>query len=142
MERSADIVQLVHDWFAAASRGDTSLVDKHVSGAEGARLIGSDPDEWLRGGDAIARFLRDEVTGAAGDVTFTPSDTEAFRQGSVGWAATRLTIALPDGKRVTPRWTAVFVHDNGVWRFVQTHASIGVANEGVGWTYDETLTTT
>lgn len=135
MERSPEIEQLIHDWFDSASRGDPALIDKHVSPEEDVRLVGSDPGEWLRGGDSIAEFLRGEVTGAAGNVTFTPSDTEAFQQGPVGWAATRLTIALPDGRRVTPRWTAVFVRSDGAWQFVQTHASIGVGNDDIGWTF-------
>jgi hypothetical protein len=76
------------------------------------------------------------MQGAAGAVEFRPCDTEAFAVGNVGWAATRLTITLPDGKRVTPRWTAVLVREDDVWKFVQTHASIAVPNDQVGWSYD------
>lgn len=112
MEPEPTIVEVVHAWFDAASRGDPAAIDRHLSTDPFTRLVGSDPDEWLRGGEQIAAFLRGEVQGAAGAVTFTPSETEAFAVGDVGWAATKLTIALPDGKRVTPRWTAVFVrHD-------------------------------
>lgn len=136
MEKSPELVQLVSDWFAAASRGEASLIAKHVSGSESARLVGSDPDEWLQGGEAIATFLRGEVEGGGGNVSFAPSDTGAFASGDVGWAATKVTIAMPDGRRVTPRWTSVFERRDGVWRFVQTHASIGVANDAIGWTYD------
>ena len=93
------------------------------------------PVEWLRGGRDVARFLAGEVEGAAGNVRFAPSDTEAFEEGTVGWAATKLTITLPDGKRFSPRWTSVFHQEGDVWKFVQTHASIGVANDQVGWEY-------
>ena len=130
------IVEVVHAWFEAASRGDPAAIDRHLSISPFTRLVGSDPDEWLRGGEQIAAFLQGEVEGAAGAVTFTPSETEAFAVGDVGWAATKLTITLPDGKRVSPRWTAVFVRHDGVWQFVQTHASIAVANDQVGWTYE------
>ena len=136
MEPSPEIVQLVGDWFDAASRGDASLIDRHVPDAASARLVGSDPDEWLQGGTTIATFLRGEVEGGGGKVSFTPSDTEAFANGDVGWAATRLTIAMPDGRKVSPRWTAVFERHEGVWLFVQTHASIAVANDQIGWTYE------
>jgi hypothetical protein len=53
----------------------------------------------------------------------------------VGWAATRLTITLPDGGQVSPRWSAVFHREDGEWRFVQTHASIAVPNDQIGWVY-------
>jgi ketosteroid isomerase-like protein len=135
MQRSSEIEQLVHIWFAAASSGDGSVVQRHVSSDEAVRLVGSDPAEWLQGGQDVARFLTGEVEGAAGNVRFTPSETEAFEEGTVGWAATKLTITLPDGKCVSPRWTSVFHREGGVWKFVQTHASIGVPNDQVGWEY-------
>ena len=144
MERAPELEDLVRDWFAAASRGDASLIDRHVSALPDARLIGSDPTEWLAG-PAIARFLRGEAEGGGGNATFTPSETEAYSEGSVGWAATRLTITLPDGGSVSPRWSAVFhregndvFHREGnEWRFVQTHASIPVPNEEIGWRYSD-----
>jgi hypothetical protein len=135
MEPSSELVELVHAWFAGASSGDASLVDRHVSRAQATRLIGSDPAEWMQGGDAISAFLRGEVEGSGGNATFTPSETEAYSEGTVGWAATKLTIALADGKHVSPRWSAVFHKEDDVWRFVQTHASIAVRNVDVGWQY-------
>ena len=77
------IVDFVHALFAAASHGDASVIERHVSTSPSTRLVGSDPEEWLRGGEEIAAFLRAEVTGAAGAVTFTPSETEAFRMNDV-----------------------------------------------------------
>ena len=133
MERSSEIEELVADWFAAASRGDASVVDRYVTADPSVRVVGSDPNEWIQGGELVAEFLRGEVAGAGGDV-YTPSETEGYREGDVGWAATNLTITLPDGKRIQPRWTAVFVHQDG-WKFVQTHASIAVPNDEAGWTY-------
>lgn len=137
MHRSPDLEQLVVAWFTAASSGDTSLVDAHVSPGGDCRLIGSDPGEVFQGGGAVAEFLRGEVNGAGGRVTFTPSDTEAFREGPVGWATTNVTITMPDGKHVSPRWSAVFRLEGGVWMMVQIHASIGIANEDIGWVYPD-----
>jgi hypothetical protein len=134
MKASPEIVALVEEWFAAASRGDPALVDVHVSKDEANRLTGSDPDEWLSGA-SVAEFLAGEATRSGGMVSFVPSQTEAFEEGTVGWAATRLTITLPDGTFVSPRWTAVFHKEGDGWAFVQTHASIAVPNEDVGWRY-------
>jgi ketosteroid isomerase-like protein len=135
MERSVDIENLVVAWFEAATAGDSSLVAAHVSQADGTRLIGSDPGEVFKGGEAVAAFLKGEVDGAGGQATFSPEETEAFREGSVGWATTQLTITMPDGRYVSPRWSAVFHLEDGVWKFVQTHASIGVPNDEIGWVY-------
>jgi hypothetical protein len=74
-------------------------------------------------------------TERSGNATFTPNDVEGFCEGSVGWATTNLKITLPDGKHVSPRWSAVFHREDGTWRFVQTHASLGIDNDKVGWVY-------
>jgi ketosteroid isomerase-like protein len=137
MERSVELEALVDAWFAAASRGDASLVHAHVSDSDGTRLIGSDPSEVFKGGAAVRRFLVGEIEGAGGQATFRPADTEAFSAGSVGWATTHLVITLPDGRCISPRWSAVFEQDDGVWKFVQTHASLGVRNDEVGWVYPD-----
>jgi hypothetical protein len=135
MDRSPELEQLVVAWFEGASGGDASLVDAHVSSLDGTRLIGSDPGELFSGGSAVAQFLRSEVEGAGGKATFSPTDVEAFSEGTVGWATTTVTITMPDGRFVSPRWSAVFHMEDGVWKFVQTHASIGIANEDIGWVY-------
>lgn len=137
MQRSPELEQLVADWFRAASRGDSSLVDAHISLDDDVRLIGSDPAELFRGGSAVAEFLRGEVEGGGGAATFAPAGTEAFSEGTVGWATTRVMITLPDGRHVSPRWSSVFRLEDGVWKFVQTHASIGVPNEEIGWVYPD-----
>lgn len=137
MDRCAEIEQLVADWFEAATRGDASLVAERVSSGPVTRLIGSDPAELFEGGEAVAAFLLGEVEGAGGHATFTPAGTEAFSDGTVGWASTQVTITMPDGKRVSPRWTAVFHDEDGVWKFVQIHASIGIPNDEIGWVYPD-----
>jgi ketosteroid isomerase-like protein len=137
MESSRQIEQLVADWFAAATTGDASLVRAHVSPGEATRLIGSDPDEVYRGGAAVAEFLTGEVEGAGGQATFEPNAIEAFSEGTVGWATALVTITMPDGKHVSPRWSAVFHQEDGLWKFVQTHASIAVRNDQIGWVYPD-----
>ena len=137
MERSDEIEALVAAWFEAATRGDASLVDERVSPSPAACLIGSDPAEVFRGGERVASFLKGEVEGAGGSATFSPRDIEAFSEGAVGWVTTMLTITLSDGRQVTPRWSAVVHLEGGVWKFVQTHASIAVANDEIGWIYPD-----
>jgi ketosteroid isomerase-like protein len=137
MERSSELEALVEAWFAAASRGDASLVLAHIADSEDTRLIGSDPFEVFKGGAAVREFLVGEIEGGGGQATFRPAETEAFSAGGIGWATTYLTITLPDGRSVSPRWSAVFQREDGVWKFVQTHASIGVPNDEIGWVYPD-----
>lgn len=83
----------------------------------------------------MAQFLTGEVEGAGGSVHFSPNEIEAFSEGIVGRATTRPTIPLSDGRRISPRWSSVFYKEDGVWKFVQTHASIAVPNDQIGWEY-------
>ena len=135
MMRSVEIEDLVAAWFGSATRGDGALIATHVSPGAETRLIGSDPAEDFRGGAAVAAFLQGEVSQSAGTVKFAPSEVEAFSEGTVGWATAKVTITLPDGGSVMPRWSSVFHKEDGVWKFVQTHASIAIANDKIGWVY-------
>lgn len=91
----------------------------------------------MKGGAGVAEFLIGEVKGAGGQATFEPADVEAFSEGSVAWATALLTITMADGRHISPRWTAVFHQEDGLWKFVQTHASIAVPNDQVGWIYSD-----
>jgi hypothetical protein len=103
-----------------------------VSSEEGNRLIGSDPEEWLSG-SAVAGFLRGEAERSGGNVSSVSSETEVYEEGTVGWATARLTLSVPNGAYVTPRWSAVLRKEGDVWRFLQAHASIAVSDDEVGW---------
>jgi adenylate cyclase len=135
VDRSAELEHIVVAWFENASRGDASLVATHTSQSGGTRLIGSDPGEFFRGGSAVTQFLNSQVEGAAGNASFTPGDVEAFCEGTVGWATANLAIRLPNDTQVSPRWSGVFHMEDGVWKFVQMHVSIGISNEDVDWVY-------
>jgi ketosteroid isomerase-like protein len=137
VQPSPALVAFVHDWFAAASSGDRSLVDAAVAQSDATLLIGSDPDEILRGSEAVTGFLLGELEGAAGSVTFEPAEVKAYESGGLGWASALLTITIPDGGQVSPRWTAVFTRESGAWQVVHIHASIGITNEQVGWVYPD-----
>ena len=112
--------------------GDPALIDRHISSAENDVRL-TDPGEWFSGGPAVAEYLRGVVTALAGAATFTASGTEAYTEGTVGWATAHLRITLPDGNELSPRWSAVWHQEDGVWKFVQIHGSMGVPNEEVGW---------
>lgn len=128
MEQSPELRDIITGWFTAVAQGDTSWVDRHVSRQAGVRLVGTDPNEWL-GGEQAAHFLAEEAKAMGGNVQISVGEAEAYREGSVGWGVARPTITLPNGKAFSPRWSAVFHQENGAWKMVQLHASVGVPNE-------------
>jgi hypothetical protein len=127
MERAPELAEVITAWFDAAVRGDTAWRDRHVSRRPGTRIIGTDPDEFLEGATAY-EFLKNEAQAVGGKIAVTIGHVEAFAEGSVGWGVAIPTITLPDGTKVTPRWSAVFHREDGDWKLVQLHASIPKGN--------------
>lgn len=94
----------------------------------GLRIVGTDPEEWLNG-EAAYGFLKREAETVGGRLTVKVLEAEAFCEGDVGWGVARPEISLSDGKKVAPRWSAVFHRQDGAWKLVQLHASLAVGNE-------------
>jgi ketosteroid isomerase-like protein len=130
VERSPELRDLVVAWFRAASDGDASLVDRHVSRDAGTRLIGSDPNEWWIGYDTITQVFKAQMR-EMGGVSCLPGDPQAYRIGDVGWVADRPRFRLPDGTELPVRMSIVFVKEDGAWKVAHQHISIGVPNEQI-----------
>jgi hypothetical protein len=127
MEDSPEIRDVITGWFAAAVEGDTKWRDKHVSPHADLRIIGTDPEEWLKGKPAF-QFLADEAANVGGKISVVVREVEGYREGSVGWGCAVPGITLKDGSTVSPRWSAVFHLEDGTWKMVQLHASVAIAN--------------
>ncbi|MBK8905387.1 MAG: nuclear transport factor 2 family protein [Anaerolineaceae bacterium] len=128
MKASPELRDVIAGWFAAVSTGDTAWTNRHISHNAGARLVGTDPNEMLTG-EKVAEFLQEEASAMAGMVKVSLGNVEAYEEGSVGWGLAHPTLTLPNGKDVSPRWSAVFHQEDGQWKLVQLHASVGIANE-------------
>jgi SnoaL-like protein len=127
MERSAELQDIILAAFEDYSSDNSSSIERHTSRQAGVRLIGTDPNEWFEGEQA-AEVLKRE----AQDPSFRVSsldDLEVFVEGSVGWASGRPTWMLEDGTEIPSRWTAVFHKEDGEWKMVQAHTSVGVPDE-------------
>ena len=82
MQRYPELEKLVAAWFEAASRGDTSLVDRHVSPSDGTRLVGSDPSEVFQGGSAVAAVPAGRGRKRRRQGAFALNEAEAFSEGT------------------------------------------------------------
>ncbi len=62
----------------------------------------------------------------------------AFEEGTVGWVTDEVDFAFPDGSVMDTRMTVIFRQEDGRWKLVHMHASVGVPDEEVvalqqGW---------
>jgi ketosteroid isomerase-like protein len=127
-ESSVEIEQVLRDVVEAIANSDLDEIGRRTSRDPCAVAIGSDPAEWSEGYDQIMRLMRDPTPDAEIGITAGLDDVKAFAEGTVGWAAGHGYFEI-GGKRVPVRITAVVHQEDGEWKMVQTHASIGVPNE-------------
>ncbi len=128
MEQSSELRDVMMRFYDALSKGDPSFFDRHFSKADAVRGIGTDPEEWWQGSGLIDVW-KQQIDAMGGSMPLVPGDVEAYSEGSVGWVADRARLVLPDGAEVPIRFTAVFHQEDGEWKLVQSHGSIGVPNE-------------
>ena len=126
MEPAPELRDPILRLYDAFSRGDADVAERLTSRLAGLVFIGTDPDEWLEDIPSVRRLLQAQ---AGAGITVVPGDVRAYREGSIGWAADRGVFRLPDGSEVPFRLTAVFRQEDGDWKLVQAHASVGVPNE-------------
>jgi ketosteroid isomerase-like protein len=127
-ERSPEIEQVLRDTLDAMVRSDIDAIGRRTSRDACVVSIGSDASEWAEGHDEIMRLFRESTPEAELGVRVGLDDVTAFREGSVGWTAGRGYFEI-EGKRVPVRLTAVLHQEDGEWKTVQSHASIGVPND-------------
>jgi class 3 adenylate cyclase/ketosteroid isomerase-like protein len=140
VEPSPELEAVVRRRFAAWNAGDFEAIINLCADEPGVLFIGSDPDEWWSGFETFRRIVESQI-GERADlgVSIDLEEVVAFSDGMLGWAACRLTLRRADGTTVALRNTGILHLNHGVWRFVHTHLSQGVANEEV---FGTTLTTT
>ena len=132
MEQSDELRELMVRFYEAVNNGDFSFVERYVSRQEGAVFVGTDPSEWWEGFGAFVEAMRtqEEAMGDGG-LQIVPSQLQAYREGSVGWVIDRESFQLPDDTEIPFRNTAIFHQEDGEWKLVHAHASIGARNEDV-----------
>jgi hypothetical protein len=128
IERSPEVEQSMRDAFAMMQRRDIDALMVRTSSQSGVIMIGSDPEEWYAGRDAIEQMAREGGAEGTGEMpTSALDEIEGYREGDLGFANIRGTWTM-GGSSVPFRLTTVVHLEDGEWKAVQSHASIGVPN--------------
>lgn len=124
MEKSPEIRETLSTFYDRRSSGDPEYFDRLIS-AENKLHIGTGPGEWLEDIDRLRRgWSGFPLTLQAGPAP------QAWAEGSMGWAADEPTMTFGDVRMVS-RLLAVFRHEEGDWRMVAAHFSVGLPDEEV-----------
>jgi class 3 adenylate cyclase len=108
---------------------DRAAIEEVLSSGAHITGIGSDPDEWWQGADAIAADIAYADELPPRDLEVDPADVFAYACGDTGWVVARLRVKFHHGSEIVLRQTQIFVIERGHWRIVHWHNSIGIPNE-------------
>jgi ketosteroid isomerase-like protein len=121
MRESESIAAVLDEFADAANRGDAEAMLALHSSDPRALLIGTDEGESYDFA-TYAAWVREHVSGFRVEL----SDDRAYEEGDVGWIAAVMTVIAGD-RRMTTRLTGVLHREDGRWKFVQRHVSVGEA---------------
>jgi ketosteroid isomerase-like protein len=128
MQESQELRRVVESMYAAMMEGNADWVAGKLSDSDATLVIGSDPGEWWEGGRTVRQMWAAQLQAGLGGAKLEPRRLQAYEEGDVGWVADEPRMVLPNGGQATMRMTAVFRREDGDWKCVQSHASIGVPN--------------
>jgi ketosteroid isomerase-like protein len=131
MRRSAEIRDTLLRFYEVFSAADLESLPQIIAqeAAEGVVVIGT-AGEWIEGREqwiAATEALMHEMEGLRLEAGEEP---HCYEEGSMGWVADRPRLVLPDGT-ISTRLTSVVRQEEGEWRFVHIHLSVGVPDEEV-----------
>ena len=127
MKQSAEVRGALVRYLEAIGKGDGATIERMLSSEAGLRVIGTDPREWWSGHHEVVRLFEAQLS-ELGGFSVKLEDPEGYEEGSVGWAAAKFAIEI-GGNQIDARISTVFHQEGGEWKVVQSHASIGAANE-------------
>jgi hypothetical protein len=124
MEESAELRETLLRFGDRLSAGDVDSFDELVS-QDANLVIGTAPGEWVE--DRSAMRFGFETEG----VRLELDDPRGYAEGALGWVVDRPTFFFPDDSSMETRLTAVMRREDGAWRIVHMHFSVGVPDEEV-----------
>ena len=128
MESSAEVAAGLAAFYDAFNTHDAERFADRIAEGDGVSVVGSAPGEGHDSRD-------DWISTYAGGIAEMGVRLEAgasplgFRGGDVGYVRDDPAFVLPDGSRLPTRLTAILAEQDGEWRMVHAHFSVGVPDE-------------
>jgi adenylate cyclase len=119
MESSEEIRRIVDRFLVAVRGSDIDTFARKMSEHAGVLVIGTAEEEWWHRQDAAVWEQQLEETGG---FPLGWDEIEAWEEGTVGWAAAKMTFAGPE-ETFPFRSTFVLHLEHGEWKVVQWHVS-------------------
>jgi ketosteroid isomerase-like protein len=132
MRRSAEVRDALLRFYEVFPAGDLEdFAQIIVRENEGVVVIGTDPAQWTEGREQWIAAREAVVHEMEGLRLEAGEEPHCYEEGSMGWVADRPRVVLPDGNAISTRLTGVVRREEGEWRLVHIHISVGVPDEEV-----------
>ena len=124
MQSSDTLRETTLEFYDRFSANDVGRFDDLVS-QEATSIIGTADDEWFTDREKLrSGFGYDGLKLEGGD-------PQAWEEGELGWVADRPTFHSARFGPIRTRFTGVFRREDGRWKLVLSHFSVGVPDSEV-----------
>jgi ketosteroid isomerase-like protein len=123
-----EVRKVFDEMLEAQNAGDAGRLRSMLSERPDAVHIGTDAEEWWTSTQVV-----DAVAAAGGGdgLRAVADDIDIHVQGDVAWAEGRGRFTSAGGGERPVRMTGVLIREDGQWKVVQSHASVGVPNADI-----------
>lgn len=131
MRQSAEVRDTLLRFYEVFSAADLEGLAQIIAREEeGVMVIGTAPGDWTEGrGQWIA--AREALMHAMEGVRLEAGEEPyCYEEGSMGWVVDQPKAVLPEGT-ISTRLTGVMHQEDGQWKVVHVHLSVGVPDEEV-----------
>lgn len=129
IKRSPELEAVIRRLWMAFARADDSAMGNLMVSHPALRFLLAGDEDWI-GGEDVVPIMR-ERSRTIQMVSLEFDRLEAYEVGDFGWTACTLTTQDSDGETRSFRQTGVFAIEDGIWKAVQVHTSVGVPPEDV-----------
>ena len=129
MQQSAGVRDGILRFYERFSGGDAARFAEVIAQGEGVSVIGTGPGEGHDDRDDWITTYEQMMHGEMGGTRLEGGDPRADEEGSLGWGVDEPQFVFPDGSRLPTRLTAVLREEDGDWKVVHLHFSVGVPDE-------------
>lgn len=120
-----EVRKVIEETLEALNAGDAPRLRSMLSERPDGVHIGTDGEEWDTSKQVVDAVA---AAGGADDIQVVADDIDIHIQGDVAWAEGHGRFTRAGGGERPARMTWVLIRENGQWKVVQSHASIGVPN--------------
>jgi SnoaL-like domain len=125
MQQSTEVRDAMLRFYDRLSASDAASFDQLVSQETATLVVGTAP------GDRVTERDRLRFGFEAEGVRIQAGEPAGYEEGSMGWVVDEPMFFFPDGSAMKTRLTAVLHREDGVWKLVHMHVSVGVPDEEV-----------